>query len=243
MNRINGMTMNRITRLKAALVGFGLAFAGFAATAEAASVLIDKSSYTYDPTSGLDWLDLTASTNLQPSEILTGAGSFIASGWHYAKVDELKGLFADAGIPALSDYAPNSANYTTYGSAPDSSILGLINLLGDTGGSGGSYLNFAMGILEGNTDGQLYFSQLGIYDTSTAQGNVGSSASIYILTFLFNTYPLDTTAGVKSTVAGNFLIRDHSVAATPLPAALPMFAAATGLMGLMGWRRRNMAQA
>ncbi len=34
-----------------------------------------------------------------------------------------------------------------------------------------------------------------------------------------------------------------SVATTPLPAALPLFATGLGLMGLLGWRRKRKASA
>jgi hypothetical protein len=41
--------------------------------------------------------------------------------------------------------------------------------------------------------------------------------------------------------APNELIRGVAFAPTPLPAALPLFAAGAGLLGLLGWRRRRRA--
>lgn len=245
--------MKVATRLKAITLGVGLVLASFTATTEASTVLINQGSTTYDPTSGLDWLDLTASTNLQPREILAGSGGFVAAGWHYATVDEVKGLFLDAGIPALNLWSsnPNIWNYFTYGTAPDKSIgtapdksiLALINILGQTGT--GIYRNFAMGMLQGNSDGLLYYAELGIFDTSTTMGNIGGMAEIFqdnLPSLPGVTFPLDSPAAAKSGVTGSFLVRDHvdvPVAVTPLPAALPMFAAATGLMGFFGYRRRK----
>ena len=47
-----------------------------------------------------------------------------------------------------------------------------------------------------------------------------------------------TTGSITGHLAGNG-ISDAAVAQTPLPAALPLFAAGLGVMGLMAWRRRR----
>jgi hypothetical protein len=199
---------------------------------QASSILIDKGSYTYDGASNLDWLDLTATTNLQPRDVLAGAGGFIAAGWHYATLDDVMGLYQDAGL-TLTQVSPHLWNFLTYGSAPDSRIEGLINLLGPLGP--GVYRSWTSGAFQGNSDGLLYYAELGTYDTDSPDGNIGSSATIFN-----STLALGSINAARDFDDGNFLIRDHTdVAVTPLPAALPMFAAATGLLGFVGWRRRQ----
>jgi hypothetical protein len=65
------------------------------------------------------------------------------------------------------------------------------------------------------------------------------------LTVMFN----DTGMFGVDAVANNFGVTslDATVtvnsAATPLPAALPLFATGIGAMGLIGWRRKRKAQA
>jgi hypothetical protein len=50
-----------------------------------------------------------------------------------------------------------------------------------------------------------------------------------------------SSTGVAET--GNTQIGTAAVATTPLPAALPLFGAGLGLMGLLGWRRKRKAAA
>jgi hypothetical protein len=54
-------------------------------------------------------------------------------------------------------------------------------------------------------------------------------------------YPGD---GNPFTGAGNFTVSEFTadVQATPLPAALPLFATGLGALGLLGWRRKRKAQ-
>jgi hypothetical protein len=47
----------------------------------------------------------------------------------------------------------------------------------------------------------------------------------------------------SSSVSGNIQIGTASISATPLPAALPLFAAGLGAMGLFGWRRKQKSAA
>ena len=54
-------------------------------------------------------------------------------------------------------------------------------------------------------------------------------------TFLLGTYTgLNSVTGYTDTV---------KISATPLPAALPLFAGGLGGLGLLGWRRKRKAQA
>ena len=55
---------------------------------------------------------------------------------------------------------------------------------------------------------------------------------------------IDTGSGPYVQTGGDFGQLDYEpVSATPLPAALPLFATGLGAMGLLGWRRKRKAQA
>ena len=51
-----------------------------------------------------------------------------------------------------------------------------------------------------------------------------------------------TPGGVEATIY-NYYNLTGTVVATPLPAALPLFATGLGALGLLGWRRKRKAQA
>ena len=82
-------------------------------------------SLTVDTTTGLAWLDLTASAGLSYQQVLadTQPGG-IFSGFRFAKAPEVLTLYASAGIPGPGNYP---------GSVPgDQAILNLISLVGAT---------------------------------------------------------------------------------------------------------------
>ncbi len=56
-------------------------------------------------------------------------------------------------------------------------------------------------------------------------------------TFLTMTYLADS----KTFISLNGIVHATQVSATPIPAALPLFAAALGALGFAGWRRRTVA--
>jgi hypothetical protein len=61
---------------------------------------------------------------------------------------------------------------------------------------------------------------------------------------LFGLLPGNINSGhALSSIGGNLSIAAVAVAATPIPAALPLFASALGLFGFMGWRRKSAATA
>ena len=72
-------------------------------------------------------------------------------------------------------------------------------------------------------------------------GNLGTltlTAGTYYLR-LFGILPGNINAGHGLTGINSSL----TVAATPIPAALPLFGTALGLMGFFGWRRKSTAAA
>lgn len=87
----------------------------------------------------------------------------------------------------------------------------------------------------------------GLLTEATTSGN-GSTNTLSAIHLASGTYYLR----LFGVIAGNSDINSHltalsgsftAVAATPIPAALPLFASALGLFGFMGWRRKAAATA
>jgi hypothetical protein len=113
--------------MKAKLIGAAAALvfvaAAFTSPARAAPLsLIDQGPTTYDPNTGLVWLDvsLTASLGFNHVQANLLGSSQPYDGFRYATVGEVNQLFADAGI----------TNFSNHGA--DSHIEALLGLLGTT---------------------------------------------------------------------------------------------------------------
>jgi len=103
---------NVLYRLMIGLLLMGLGFtlmhpAGVAAQLAPLESVDDSAfgvdSVTRDNVAGLEWLDVTLSTNISYNDIITEfdpGGTF--EGWRHAKADELISLFVNAGIPLAS---------------------------------------------------------------------------------------------------------------------------------------------
>jgi|GEM_PF-826960 len=88
---------------------------------------------TFDENTGLEWLDLSATTDLSPDEVIAGSGEFTtALGFRYATFAEIESLFAAAGIVDLLG-TPTSTN----GDSVFDNLTDLHSLMGVTVSSGG----------------------------------------------------------------------------------------------------------
>lgn len=86
--------------------------------------LEDRGNTTYDPNSGLEWLDLTLTDGQSPNAVLGGFGGYVTlDGFRIATSAEVFQLFLDGGITAI-DAVSRAADYT------DAQML--VGLLGAT---------------------------------------------------------------------------------------------------------------
>jgi hypothetical protein len=80
--------------------------------------------------------------------------------------------------------------------------------------------------------------------TVTGDGNISSAWTLYTLSVM-GTGAGDSLRFVAVGTSDSFggSLDDVSLVATPLPAALPLFASGLGALGLFGWRRKRKASA
>lgn len=91
----------------------------------AGAATVDNGDFTTDTISGLDWLDLTLTTNRSYNNVasqLGDGGDF--DGWRYASVVEVEQLWTNAGIAYESNY--------TFFPEGDPNVLPLMQKLGIT---------------------------------------------------------------------------------------------------------------
>jgi hypothetical protein len=82
-------------------LALGLSMVGFNGGAQASLISLDSSfgadTITYDTATGLEWLDLTVSTNQSYNDVIGLLGGTYV-GFRYASTSEVEGLFDDVGI-------------------------------------------------------------------------------------------------------------------------------------------------
>jgi hypothetical protein len=184
------------------------------ATSVRAVPLVDQGDHTFDPNTGLRWLDLTLSTNrnyIGVSANFGAGGTF--EGYRYATAAEVSTLFANAGLTDSYNGSPNSE-------AP--LVQALMLLLGQTIPGEASVGLTASA--NPSFPGFRYSGVLALRPWADQQ-IVCSDCTL-----------IPETAGLDT--VGSFLVAG---AAAPIPAALPLFATGLGALALLARRRRKQA--
>jgi hypothetical protein len=191
-----------------------------------ASTLIDDGSYTVDTNTGLQWLDVSTTFNQSYNQVLSELSNPNSAlyGYRYATTTDIAGLIQDAGVtttlpcnpcgPAMETLTNILGPSISYGGG-DASTVAVIGRTADLYAPGSHYI----AAIYYATD---YYAELTTSVIQLHNGQLNDGLS-YNPTW------------------GSFLVRS-SPAATPLPAALPLFATGLGMMGLLGWRRKRRAQ-
>ena len=172
---------------------------------------------TRDTDTGLDWLDLTESTNLSFDQVEADVGGFISDGWRHATGAEVCALLAAVD----AEPSPCPGNLVIL---PCCSLVNLIDLLGIT------FVSFNLS------------SARGLYDDGdpSAPGGVGFAEA----TLLFSSpraavHDDQRASDLASPSEGHFLVRPSPVAMPIGPYVAPALLLLLALAGLVMVRRRS----
>lgn len=183
------------------------------------AALIDNNLHTYDNVSGLNWLDLTETSDFSYDFVSSelGAGG-TWEGYRYATTSEVMNIFEQVGI---------ASTQTTYNAAIiDPNIDYLQSLLSNT--------TAALSV--------NYIGSLGLANTGESGGEHSRLGAYYSISSETNYFNLSvgsyTIADNTSAVyIGHYLVQEDSVSPVPIPAAVWLFG--SGLLGLVSIARRK----
>jgi hypothetical protein len=100
-----------------------------AAANVARAQLIDLDGATRDPSTGLDWLDATATTSLSYDNVIGGAGGWTTRNWRHATLAEACQLFSNHAIAPASPCGTGFASQSGEAVRPLQSLLGLTRVI------------------------------------------------------------------------------------------------------------------
>lgn len=179
--------------------------------------LIDNGFYTTDTETGLDWLDLTQSTNRSWSDVTSQfsvGGDF--EGWRYAQLGEVITLYDHAG--ATGPYGP----YTSPAVIDGTIVQSLLDLWGATNGPYES--EFITGQLAPFPSLAFEWGSFGFW--------LGNLDQPYMESWHLSSNAISEAYERR----GSALVRNSAV---PVPAAVWLFG--SGILGLIGLARRKAA--
>jgi hypothetical protein len=217
--------------MKRILLGLAL----LAASNANASLISADSSYgvgtlTQDTATGLEWLDLTLSTNLSYNQVQGGANGYLANGFVVATLAQVELLLTHAGWDGID------ASATSGSAANLAATQSLIALLGQVGVSGSpGETAFTEGFA---LNGGVLARQF-----STISQN-GVAGRIACTTAGFNAFANTDTSGCRGTFdqhqdfTGIYLVRRTAAPNVPEPVTLGLLG--LGLVGI-GFVRRKRA--
>ena len=152
---------------------------------------------TLDTKTGIQWLDLTATTNLSYNDILADAGGWISSGWRHATIGEIDSLYSAFGLENRKYSPPNRNEIDMF--------TDLFSLLGETAPDENETYRNSYGLVGGDfSDFRPLYGMLLADDGSWATtGYVGGS--------------IDRSA---SPILGHWMVKTTAV---PIPSSFLLF--------------------
>jgi len=215
----------------ALLISLSISAPTFAASTD----FTDNDDYTTDAISGLDWLDLSLTRTVSYNDvtILLSDSSSDLFGWRRATATEFTSLHqnytGNAGVA--------SGPYVEQEDYSAGALVGLIAMLGDVEALTHAANDTTTNDYHDWTGSNMWSS--GYLDTDPFANPITGNIENWDNTELYRSYiytmNLDASRGYDS--KGSFLVRNTgALIATPLPAALFMFAPA--LLGFIGLRRK-----
>jgi len=181
---------------------------------------------TFDPLTGLEWLDLPATQNLSYAAISNGAGGFLADfGFRYADADDLWLFYQHAGV----DFLGKPDNYSTYAKSyyarNEAGVKTLLDFMSWTMSYGAC--QEALGMYVPN-DNNGDFLQLKAASVHLNEGALESWVAISDTTNFLD-------VNQSNSCVASYLVRGP--VPTPLPGAV-VFLGSSGIFALFGLTRR-----
>jgi len=190
------------------------------------AAFIDNGGFTTDTSTGLDWLDLTATNGIAFND-----AELLNPGWHYADNYEVSGLFESFFNYPGVEYAPIMPDLT------QSSSTGTISLDADI-----TQFENLFGVTQDNTEtASLGMFMSYVWLTPETQfpavfGTLRANNYLYTIRQEGNHPLVPQLLDVGTEGVGIYLVRTSVV---PVPAAAWLFG--SGLIGLVGLARRKKA--
>jgi len=182
------------------------------------AAIIDNDYFTTDTNSGLDWLDVNNTFGLSYAQVKETA-YFTADDFRHATVTEVVNIFSEFGVTNFSGHRVTE------------NCSGVRNRI-DTMGPGYNAGNFD--VLEGWAELEPFDPNLAIHINvdATFEGNGFDNSRARMDSIV----PKDFNH--NSNHRGHWLVRE-TLSPVPVPAAIWLFG--TGLLGLIGFRKRRKA--
>jgi hypothetical protein len=188
--------------------------------------IVDIGFGLWDKKTNLEWLDMSlpAPCSLEQLNAAAPGCAFFAEGWQLATMDMVRTLVANTGFPL--------------GASPaDAGAIAFIQALGPTnvvvdGGNPDLLVTEVWGITADPGTSSFYQSAyVAWFESQSGQGSFSGYGEIDNIGHVYN------PEGPGDTVVSYWLARTH-VPAVPEPGTWLM--ATTGVLGLLGWRRRQL---
>ena len=222
-----------------------LMVAGLCSTSVSADILQinqhiqDHGNFTRDLTSGLDWLDVTATRGMAVHEVNSAIITGNLAGWRYATANDFGQLMTSFGFTAASTSCTSGGCVSTPADSVggESAIVNqFIKTLGDTYDD---YLDEVNSLYDvsplgaGETRGIIENSLIAVYDKELIIGWSGAPSSNASDGLLVDEFL------APDALTGSFLVRDVAAPEVPIPAAGYLFITSLLGLGLVGKSRRG----
>ena len=201
------------------------------------SAIIDLGNITRDTGTGLDWLDVTATSGLSVNDVLAELGEGrLYEGWRYGTATEVDKLITNFGFIPVTPCNLGYTNCVANQPGDDPIIETIIRTLGDTYAQ--AFPNFDFGNGAGETFGYVLddinnFSTYSIFILQDYEfiDNCQSARCPFLSDGPDNIF----IGGSSNARTGSFLVQESPV---PIPAAVYLFGSA--LLGLITIGRRKL---
>ncbi|MBI5556002.1 MAG: hypothetical protein HY885_00025 [Deltaproteobacteria bacterium] len=181
---------------------------------------------TFDSETGLEWLDLSATSAHSYLELKGGYGEFLTThGFHYADGNDLYTLYQHAGVVIFGVPGNYSANAATYYALNGAGVKNLLNLMSATFSIPPSTFQEAVGMY-------VLYDPAG-NSSALKAGSVHLNEGALESWVTISDTPYAPGQDTKSFLYGSYLVRD--ALPVPLPSAFVFLGA--GLAALLGLKR------